>query len=129
SMFSEHVLGMTRDFRPDVVITFGTEGAYGHPDHMAISDASTEAFRRSRVDGPTEGPHGLAPSRLFHSHFPRSRLLLLDLLAKWLVEANNIFKGGEDFVHALSLFAQESATLRFVSDAIEVEWFPAGIYI
>src|SRR6266542_166083 len=128
-VLSEHVLRITRDFRPDVVITFGPEGAYGHPDHIAISDATTEAFRRALVDSPAEGLHGPAPSRLFHSHFPRSRLLLLDLLAKWLVEANTVFKGSGDFVHALSLFALESATLRYVSDSIEIEWFPPGIYI
>ena len=126
---SDDVFRIARDFRPDVVITFGPEGAYGHPDHIAISEATTEAFRRARVDSPAEGPHGSAPSRLFQSHFPRSRLLLLDRLAKWLVEANTVFKGSADFVHALSLFAQESTTLRYVSDAIEIEWFPPGIYI
>src|SRR5256712_267439 len=126
---SEDVYRIARDFRPDVVITFGPEGAYGHPDHIAISEATTEAFRRARVDGPAEGPRGPAPSRLFHSLFPRSRLLLLDLLAKWLVEANNVFKGSVEFVNALSLFAQESSTLRYVSDSIGIEWFPPGIYI
>jgi hypothetical protein len=45
------------------------------------------------------------------------------------VEANTVFKGSGDFVHALSLFALESATLRYVSDSIEIEWFPPGIYI
>ena len=126
---SEDVFRIVNDFRPDVVITFGPEGAYGHPDHIAISEATTEAFRRARVNGPAQGPQGPVPSRLFHSHFPRSRLLLLDHLAKWLVEANTAFKGTGDFVHALSLFAQESTTLRYVSDAIEIEWFPPGIYI
>ena len=126
---SDDIFRIVRDFRPDVVITFGPEGAYGHPDHIAISDATTEAFRRAHSNGPAEGPDGPAPSRLFHSHFPRSRLLLLDLLAKWLVEANTVFKGSGDFVHALSLFALESATLRYVSDSIEIEWFPPGIYI
>jgi LmbE family N-acetylglucosaminyl deacetylase len=126
---SEDVLHIASDFRPDVVITFGPEGAYGHPDHIAISEATTEAFRRARVDGPAEGPSRPAPSRLFHSLFPRSRLLLLDRLAEWLVEANTVFKGSGDFVHALSLFAQESTTLRYVSDSIEIEWFPPGVYI
>ncbi|MBA3873108.1 MAG: PIG-L family deacetylase, partial [Anaerolineae bacterium] len=27
----EHVVKIIRDFRPDVVITFGPDGAYGHP--------------------------------------------------------------------------------------------------
>ena len=49
-----------RRLRPDVVITFGPDGAYGHPDHIAISqfttaaivaaaDAVTWAFERRRL--------------------------------------------------------------------------------
>jgi len=30
--------------RPDVVITFGPDGAYGHPDHVAISQLATAAI-------------------------------------------------------------------------------------
>lgn len=32
-----------RRIRPDVVVTFGPEGAYGHPDHIAISQFTTAA--------------------------------------------------------------------------------------
>ena len=32
-----------RRFRPDVVVTFGPDGAYGHPDHIAISQFTTAA--------------------------------------------------------------------------------------
>jgi LmbE family N-acetylglucosaminyl deacetylase len=32
-----------RRIRPDVVATFGPEGAYGHPDHIAISQFATAA--------------------------------------------------------------------------------------
>jgi LmbE family N-acetylglucosaminyl deacetylase len=32
-----------RRIRPDVVITFGPDGAYGHPDHIAISQFTTAA--------------------------------------------------------------------------------------
>jgi LmbE family N-acetylglucosaminyl deacetylase len=32
-----------RRVQPDVVITFGPEGAYGHPDHIAISQFTTAA--------------------------------------------------------------------------------------
>jgi len=32
-----------RDVRPDVVVTFGPDGAYGHPDHIAISQFTTAA--------------------------------------------------------------------------------------
>src|SRR4030095_16774429 len=33
-----------RRVRPDVVITFGPDGAYGHPDHIAISQFTTAAI-------------------------------------------------------------------------------------
>jgi LmbE family N-acetylglucosaminyl deacetylase len=33
-----------RRVRPDVVVTFGPDGAYGHPDHVAISQLTTAAI-------------------------------------------------------------------------------------
>src|SRR4029077_6205117 len=33
----EKIAGHLRRVRPHVVITFGPDGAYGHPDHIAIS--------------------------------------------------------------------------------------------
>src|SRR5579862_7689868 len=33
-----------RRVRPDVVVTFGPDGAYGHPDHVAISQFTTAAI-------------------------------------------------------------------------------------
>ena len=37
----EKIAGHLRRVRPQVVITFGPEGAYGHPDHIAISQLTT----------------------------------------------------------------------------------------
>ncbi len=37
------VAGHLRRVRPDVVVTFGPDGAYGHPDHIAISQFTTAA--------------------------------------------------------------------------------------
>jgi len=36
-----------RRVRPQVVITFGPDGAYGHPDHIAISQLTTAAIVRA----------------------------------------------------------------------------------
>src|SRR5918999_1756595 len=36
---------------PDVVLTFGPDGITGHPDHIAISGATTEAFELLAGDG------------------------------------------------------------------------------
>lgn len=37
------VVSYIRRIRPDVVVTFGPEGAYGHPDHIAVSQITTAA--------------------------------------------------------------------------------------
>lgn len=44
------------EIQPAVVVTFGPDGIYGHPDHVAISKATTHAF----ADAPA------GPSRLFY---------------------------------------------------------------
>ena len=128
------VVEIIRAFRPDVVITFGEDGAYGHPDHIAISNATSAAcglagdaehFPEQIARGLR--PHG--PTRLYHSHFPRSRLLMLDRLARWLGESATRFRGTADFVRALSLFAEEATMLRYASDHVDVQWFPAGFYM
>jgi LmbE family N-acetylglucosaminyl deacetylase len=122
------VAEVMREFDPDVVITFGEDGAYGHPDHVTISAATGRAFALV-FDGaePRTQPRG--PARLYHSHFARSRVLMLDRLARWLVSLEARFRGGPEFVRSLSLFAEESTTLRYAGDFIEVRWFPAGTYI
>jgi LmbE family N-acetylglucosaminyl deacetylase len=128
------VAAIIREFRPDVVITFGEDGAYGHPDHIAISIATSVAcgLAGSAEHFPEQLVGGLRPyrpSRLYHSHFPRSRLLMLDRLARWLGESATRFRGTADFVRALSLFAEEATMLRYASDHVDVQWFPAGFYI
>jgi LmbE family N-acetylglucosaminyl deacetylase len=40
-----------RRLRPDVVLTFGPEGAYGHPDHIAISQLTTSAIVHAAYQG------------------------------------------------------------------------------
>jgi LmbE family N-acetylglucosaminyl deacetylase len=40
----EKIAGHLRRIKPQVVITFGPEGAYGHPDHIAISQLTTAAI-------------------------------------------------------------------------------------
>lgn len=39
----EKIAAEIRRFQPQVVVTFGPEGAYGHPDHIAISQFSAAA--------------------------------------------------------------------------------------
>jgi LmbE family N-acetylglucosaminyl deacetylase len=123
-----------RTFQPDVVITFGPDGGYGHPDHITVSAATAQAFRLAgnAKEFPEQIAAGLRPhhaARLYFSHFPRSRMLLADRLIKWLVELDKQFHGSVDFAHAVLLFAQESTMLGYSSDYFELAWFPSGFYL
>jgi LmbE family N-acetylglucosaminyl deacetylase len=41
------IAGHIRRVKPQVVLTFGPDGAYGHPDHIAISQLTTAAIVRA----------------------------------------------------------------------------------
>jgi LmbE family N-acetylglucosaminyl deacetylase len=43
------IAGHIRRVRPDVVVTFGPDGAYGHPDHIAVSQFTTAAVMTARI--------------------------------------------------------------------------------
>jgi LmbE family N-acetylglucosaminyl deacetylase len=130
----EDIVELLRSFRPDVVITFGSDGGYGHPDHIAISAATTAACLRSGDNHqfPEQIAAGLVPHRpekLYHSHFPHRPQLLLDQLVKWLVPAEKRFQGNLDFVYALLLLCEESSLLHYSRDHFEVSWYPTGFSI
>jgi Cyclic nucleotide-binding domain len=67
--------------------------------------------------------------RLFHCRPPRSRMLLRDRLAEWVVELATRFKGTEDFVRALWVFSREATGLGYAGDLVDVEWFPSDSYL
>lgn len=54
-----------RRFRPDVVMTFAHDGAYGHPDHVAICQLTTAAVvAAASGSGAKSAPH--AVSKLYY---------------------------------------------------------------
>jgi LmbE family N-acetylglucosaminyl deacetylase len=117
SQFVAEVVHVLDEFEPDVVVTFGSDGAYGHPDHVAVGEAVTEACAQR-------------PSiRLYHSHFPRTRLLLLERVAAWLVELRERFEAPADFARVFSLFAEETTAVGYADDHMDVAWFPPGVSI
>jgi LmbE family N-acetylglucosaminyl deacetylase len=124
------VAEVVREFRPDAVISFGPDGGYGHPDHIAISAATTAACEQAgEIDCTTEG---LAPRRrvsLYYRYFPPSDMLLMNRLATWLTGQPNRFAGTPAFVHALLVMAQEAGTMGNIRDHTEVRWFPPGSYV
>ncbi len=71
------IVGELRRTRPDVVVTFGPDGAYGHPDHIAISQLATAAVVAAADGGFDSGgadagapPH--AVSKLYYLAWPES---------------------------------------------------------
>jgi LmbE family N-acetylglucosaminyl deacetylase len=116
------VAARIRAFAPDVVITFGPDGGYGHPDHIAISAATVRACQQI---AHTEGH---AP-RVYFSAFPRHHGLLCQQLAQWLEQQGSSFRGSDTFTRALALLADEATMLGYADDSVEVRWFPAGIAI
>lgn len=68
------IAGHLRRVRPDVVVTFGADGAYGHPDHIAISQFTTAAIVKAAdpayAASPECPPH--AVSKLYYLAWPES---------------------------------------------------------
>jgi len=70
------IAGHMRRVQPDVVVTFGPDGAYGHPDHVAISQFTTAAIVAAADPAfPLKGikaeePH--AVSKLYYIAWPES---------------------------------------------------------
>jgi LmbE family N-acetylglucosaminyl deacetylase len=131
-VLTREVARIIRTFRPDVVLTFGEDGAYGHPDHIAIGRATTMAcalagdaayYPEQLADGL--GPH--QPARLYHSWFPRHRLLFVEQLVRWLVSRETRFRGTFDFAQGMLHLAEATSLLGYTRDHVEVRWFPRGV--
>ena len=73
------IVSHLRRVRPQVVVTFGPEGAYGHPDHIAISQLTTAAtvraadpsFKISHTKGRSVRPHCV--SKLYYMAWTRKK--------------------------------------------------------
>lgn len=65
----EAVEKLFKKYRPDAVLTFGPDGAYGHPDHRMVSDIVTEVFMEKK---PTE------TAQLFYFAYPPSVIESMD---------------------------------------------------
>jgi LmbE family N-acetylglucosaminyl deacetylase len=64
---TRHVLEEIRAVRPDVLLTFHRLGVSGHPDHLAVTSFTCEAFRRAGESGPL---------KLYEWGIPRSKARL-----------------------------------------------------
>ena len=73
----ERIAGIIRRLRPQVIVTFDPNGGYGHPDHIAIHQATKEAFTAAGDplrfgEQLINGLDAYRPSKLYYFGFPRS---------------------------------------------------------
>lgn len=61
-----------REFRPDVVLTFGHDGLYGHPDHIAICQFTTAAVVAAANPG-SRFLHGFEPHQVSKLYYRAAR--------------------------------------------------------
>lgn len=64
-VITERVIEVMHRVRPQVVITFNTYGAYGHPDHIKINQATVAAFMKLQ----SEPDH---PQKLYYISGPKT---------------------------------------------------------
>ncbi|MDX1993747.1 MAG: PIG-L family deacetylase [bacterium] len=68
---TRRVVEVIREVRPQVVITFNKYGGYGHPDHIAIQRATTEAFTLAGDAAyQTDGQQPFQPQKLYYNNIP-----------------------------------------------------------
>jgi LmbE family N-acetylglucosaminyl deacetylase len=76
---AEKIVRQIRRLRPQVVVTFDPVGGYHHPDHIAIHNATVEAFHAA--GNPKKAPKAGKPfqsAQLYHTALNRRRL-------RWIV--------------------------------------------
>ncbi|MCA9883753.1 MAG: PIG-L family deacetylase [Anaerolineae bacterium] len=78
----KRIVQVIRDFRPHVIVTFNRYGGYGHPDHIAIQQATTQAFSLAGDSGyQLDGTQPYAPQKLYYASIPGR---LLKLYLRWM---------------------------------------------
>jgi LmbE family N-acetylglucosaminyl deacetylase len=69
---TRRVVEVIRAIQPQVVITFNKYGGYGHPDHIAIQRATTDAFNKAGdPDCLTDGQPPFQPQKLYYTSVPK----------------------------------------------------------
>ncbi|MYD08474.1 MAG: GlcNAc-PI de-N-acetylase [Chloroflexi bacterium] len=63
--------------KPHVVVTFNRYGGYGHPDHIAIQRATTQAFEELRASESAHAANdAYRPQKLYYAAFPKATIRL-----------------------------------------------------
>lgn len=71
---TRRVVEVIRALQPQVVVTFNKYGGYGHPDHIAIQRATTQAFHLAGDPAYLTGQTPYAPQKLYYTSIPTAVL-------------------------------------------------------
>lgn len=112
------LVALIRALRPQVVITFDPHGGYGHPDHVAIHRAATEAFLAAGDASryPEQAAHGLsafAPRKLYYTAFPKQALRILVLTLRVMGRDPTRFGRNRD-INLAEIAAREQPITTFI---------------
>ncbi|MCA0455932.1 MAG: PIG-L family deacetylase [Chloroflexi bacterium] len=66
---ARRVVEVIRKVKPQVIVTFNKFGGYGHPDHIAIQRATTDAFKLAGDPTYETGQEPYQPQKLYYSAF------------------------------------------------------------
>ena len=81
----EMLVGLIRQHKPEVLMTFEPNGGYGHPDHIAVHRHASRAFLEAGdPDAYPDQGRAWRPGRLFYTAIPRS---FFDEMRKLMVSA------------------------------------------
>jgi len=118
------LVAIFRRLKPEVVVTFDPIGGYGHPDHVAIHNATVMAFKASGDPHlyPEAGPP-FQPQKLYFHIFPHKFIKIIVKIIRFLGrEVRHLGKNkdidltsfmAEDFpVHAIIRLKKQSALIR-----------------
>ena len=67
---ARRVVEVIRKVKPQIIVTFNKYGGYGHPDHIAIQRATTDAFKLAGDPTYETGQAPYQPQKLYYSAFP-----------------------------------------------------------
>lgn len=87
-----HIVEHVRRIRPHIVVTFGPEGAYGHPDHIAISQFTSAALVCAADPTYSDINNGL-PHRVLKLYFMVDAQDLVDLYANYFGKIEMVIDG------------------------------------
>ncbi len=68
------IVAHVRRIRPQVVVTFGMDGGYGHPDHVAICQLASAAMIAAAAPGLPDAGEPHAVSKLYYMAWPESAM-------------------------------------------------------